>query len=402
MGTLILFMIVTLLSVYAVSAYEAEKQNISMLEQYVYRYDLQAQPEMPGNDDKLPNPPTDRRRPDDQAFFASAFYSVAFSNSGETLAVDNGPNDFKSEDELVELAKSVLLQNSPTGKADNLIYLVDNRQDYTLVAFINVAVTSNNMNILLRQVLIVGMIAVIAVFFIAVFLARRIVKPLEENDKRQKQFVSDAGHELKTPVSVINTNTELLSRHIGENEWLSNIQYETERMGTLVAQLLDLSHAENAEIKTETVDFSRLVAGEALPFESVAFEAGLEINSRIAENIYVEGNRTQLSQLVSILLDNAISHNDGGSEIGLTLGREHRFAVLTVINSGKPIPSEIREKLFERFYRVDDVRNSEGKHYGLGLAIAKAISDRHHGSINVDCTDEKVIFTVKLPLKTKN
>ncbi|MBQ7726944.1 MAG: HAMP domain-containing histidine kinase [Clostridia bacterium] len=370
-----------------------------MLERYIERYRLDLQPgaELGGN--KPPEIKAVQGPPDDQAFVASSFYSVAFSASGETLAVDNGINDFTSEDELVGIAKKTLKKGKSSGKINNLMYKIERQNGYTLVAFINVAVTSENMNILLRQIFITGALAVIVIFFIAVFLAHRIVKPLEESDKRQKQFVSDAGHELKTPVAVINTNTELLSRQIGENEWLSNIQYETERMGTLVTQLLDLSHAENAEIKTEKIDLGRLVAGEALPFESVAFEAGFEICSEIADNIYVEGNRTQLSQLVSILLDNAIRHSDGGKEIGLTLKREHKAAVLSVINNGKEIPPEIREKLFERFYRVDEVRNSEGKHYGLGLAIAKAIADAHHGSIHSNCKDGKVIFTVKLPIK---
>ena len=198
---------------------------------------------------------------------------------------------------------------------------------------------------------------------------------------------------------MISTNAELLFRQLGANEWLDNIRYENERMGDLVTQLLDLSRAENAKIQMEELDLSRLVTGEALPFESVAFERGLSIRSDIDDSITLQGNRTQLSQLVSILLDNAIRHADGGNEIGLSLRRHGRYAVLAVENSGKEIPQEQQARLFERFYRLDEVRNSEGNHYGLGLAIAKAIAEEHGGKISVACRDEKVIFTVSFPLK---
>ena len=145
------------------------------------------------------------------------------------------------------------------------------------------------------------------------------------------------------------------------------------------------------------IDFSRLVAGEALPFESVAFEKGLNLNNNIAENIGVIGNSTQLKQLVSILLDNAIRHSKEKGEVWLTLTKEHGAAKLSVINKGDEIPAEHREHIFERFYRVDAARNGEDKHYGLGLAIAKAIVEAHHGKIEVSCYDGKVCFTVRLP-----
>ena len=120
-------------------------------------------------------------------------------------------------------------------------------------------------------------------FFLSVFLARKIVNPLEESYQKQRQFISDAGHELKTPVSIVSANAELLSREIGDNTWLKNIQYENERMGMLVGQLLDLARTENVTPQMEHIDFSRLVAGEALPFESVAFEKEDRIPSGFIE-----------------------------------------------------------------------------------------------------------------------
>jgi len=196
---------------------------------------------------------------------------------------------------------------------------------------------------------------------------------------------------------VVNANAELLSRELGDNQWLQNIQYENERMGMLVGQLLDLARTENVTPQMEHINFSRLVAGEALPFESVAFEKGLTLNSNITNDIGVIGNSTQLKQIVSILLDNAIRHSKGQGEVRLTLTKEHGFAKLSVINKGDEIPEEQREQIFERFYRVDTARNGEDKHYGLGLAIAKAIATSHKGHIEVLCYHGFVEFKVQIP-----
>ncbi len=249
-------------------------------------------------------------------------------------------------------------------------------------------------------ILLIGGASIVVLFFISLILSRRIIRPLEENDRQQKQFISDASHELKTPVAVIGTNAELLSRELGENEWLANIQYENERMGDLVKQLLDLSRAENRETTMETVDFSHVVTGEVLAFESIAFDQGKTIQSDIDEGIRVIGSQTQLAQLTSILLDNAVRHGTG-NEISLSLKGQGHSAVLGIVNEGDEIPAEKLEHLFDRFYRVDEARNSEGHHYGLGLSIAKVVSEKHGGNISVSCKEGKVRFTVSVPEKNK-
>ena len=243
------------------------------------------------------------------------------------------------------------------------------------------------------------LIVLMAFFFLSVLLARKIVRPLEESYKKQKQFISDAGHELKTPVAVVNANAEILSREIGENQWLDNILYENERMGMLVGQLLELARTESVTPQMENIDFSRLVQGEALPFESVAFEKGLQLVCNTENNIFIEGNSTQLKQLVSILIDNGIRHSTDGNAVYLRLIKERNSAQLSVINTGEEIPSEERQQIFERFYRVDTARNGDDKHYGLGLAIAKSITDSHKGTIDVLCYNSLVEFRVIIPIK---
>ncbi len=408
MGSLILLFAITLSVILMASYREIRQENMAMLRRHVELYYLDSEGDAPADlspdeppdkpDTRAPEPPG--RPPLDQKpdYQLSTFYSVAFGENGTVIAVDNGDKEVYSEEELIGIANEILGRNTSSGRTGALTYIVDHRPNYTLVALMDTTVSESGLNTLLRNVLIIGSAAILVMFFISLVLSKRIIRPLEENDQKQKQFISDASHELKTPVAVISTNAELLSREIGENEWLSNIRYENERMGGLVTQLLDLSRAENAEIPMEQVDFSRIVTGETLALEMLAFDRGRVFQSDVEDSVILTGNKTQLTQLVSILLDNAIRHA-AGNEIGISLKRQGHHAALSVINDGDEIPQDKLDHLFDRFYRVDEARNSEGQHYGLGLSIAKAVAEKHGGSINVSCRDGKVRFTTSIPMK---
>ena len=401
MSILVLLWVGTLGVIYASSYFEMKHQNEQMLEAHAQMYSLPNsfgemmppnRPKPDGNHGFKPE-----FDPQSPMFQLSTFYTVAISYDGDIIEIRNEPPTVHTNDELKSLAQSIIRSGKTNGTEDNLAFYKTDKDGYTLVTFMDNTVINESAMTLFRYTLIFGGVALILFFFLSVYLARKIVNPLEESYHKQKQFISDAGHELKTPVSVVSANAELLSREIGENQWLQNIQYENERMGMLVGQLLDLARTENVTPQMENIDFSRLVAGESLPFESVAFETGLTLNTNIANDISVIGNSTQLKQIVSILLDNAIRHSKGGDEVWLTLTKEHGFAKLSVINKGDEIPAEHREHVFERFYRVDTARNGEDKHYGLGLAIAKAIATSHKGHIEAHCFDGFVEFRVQIP-----
>ena len=381
--------------IYVSSYFEITSSNLDLLEEHSMQYRLSTNFEGidPGRPfpEKGPHGDTDR-------FKLATFYSVAFTYDGAFVEVDNNDAEVYSDDELVKLARNVLNEKDYAGVMDNLAYYKADKGGYILVSFMDNSTLSGSMHTLFRYTLIFGAVTLVALFFLARYLANRIVKPLEESYQKQRQFISDAGHELKTPISVVNANSELLTREIGENQWLQNIQYENERMGKLVGQLLELARTEKVTAKMERIDLSRLVDGEALPFDGVAFEQGLKLNENIMPGLMVNGNGTQLKQVVSILLDNAICHGKNGKEIWLTLVKEHGHARLSVINVGKEISAEHRKNLFERFYRADTARNGEDKHYGLGLAIAKTIAENHKGKIDVQCYDGFVEFRVLLPL----
>ena len=397
MSVLTLLWVGTLCVIYVSSFFELSELNREMLKEHAQQYRL----ETPVGDIFEPMKPFPGPGPhmDTNRFKLSTFYTVAISQGGELLEVRNHETAVYSDKELESLARQVMRQKEPGGTADSLVYYRMDKGGYTLVAFMDNTILRQSMNTLFRYTLIFGGVAIIALFFLAVYLAKKIVEPLEESYRKQKQFISDAGHELKTPISVISANGELLSREIGENPWLANMQYENERMAQLVGQLLELARAENVKPRMAELDLSRLVAGGALPFEGIAFEKGLELSTRIPDGIRITGNAPQLSQLVSILVDNAISHSESGSLVQVSLTHTRSAALLSVQNPGSPIPQEQQERLFERFYRVDEARSGEEKHYGLGLSIAKAIVQAHSGKIEVFCRDGLVEFRVTLPKK---
>lgn len=412
--SLLALMLVTLTTIYISNRIALDRDSREMLRTFAGRYTLEGQtppPDAEKRPDDAPdanpgdmNEPPDGRgeRPgkDERAFRLSTFYSVAFSDDGGVLAANSGNSVLMSEEELTKTAAAILKNGRQSGKSGNMTYLVEERDGYTLVAMIDGTINDNNQTALFFRMLIIGSAATVVILIVSIFIARAIVRPLEENDERQKRFVSDAGHELKTPIAVISANSELLKRQIGQSEWLDNIDYENEKMSALVKHLLDLSHAERGDLPKETLDLSKLVSGEVLPFESLAFEKGRPVVSSVEDGLIVEGNANQLRQLVSILLDNALSHGTGG-EIALTLKKEKHSALLAVSNEAKEISEEQFAHLFDRFYRANEAREDTGGHYGLGLSIAKAITAAHGGSIAAACKDGRAVFTVLLPLNKR-
>ncbi len=394
MGSIIILFAVTLSVILLASFREIRQKNLDMLERYVEDYSIDNKEKDRKNKDleleKNPNKNSD--------YQLSTFYSVAISNNGSVLAVDNGNKELYNNDKLTQIAKSILDEKKLSGITSNLSYVVKDKNGYTLVAFMDNTVSEAGLRTMLRYVLIVGFTSIIGMLLISLSLSKRIIKPLEENDRKQKQFISDASHELKTPVAIIGTNTELLSREIGNNEWLENIKYENERMGILIKQLLDLSHAEDVIVSMENINFSRIILGEILAFESFAFEKGKELIIDIDEDVCLIGNQIQLKQLVSILLDNAIRHSSG-KNININLKRKNNTIELNLINDSNEIPQAKLNHIFDRFYRVDEVRNSEDLHYGIGLSIAKAIVEKHGGNIEVLTKNGKFKLIIKFFIK---
>lgn len=259
---------------------------------------------------------------------------------------------------------------------------------------------------LLIVLLLVALMALIIAFLIGLFSANRSIKPVEESYNKQKQFVADASHELKTPLTTINTNVDVLLSHEDslvrdERKWLDYIKTETERMTKLTNDLLYLArldHNENA-VMLSRVSFSEAAESVILLMEAVIFEKNVNMTYDIAPELYVNGSAEQLKQIVMILVDNAVKYTPAKGDINVTLKKEESNAVLTVRNSGEGISEEALEHVFERFYREDKSRARKSGGYGLGLAIAHAIVTSYKGTIKVKSEKNKFTeFKVKLPL----
>ena len=242
-------------------------------------------------------------------------------------------------------------------------------------------------------------------FVVSAALARWLVRPVEESWKRQRQFVADASHELKTPLTVLLADADILLSHPDETiesrrRWVEHLRDEGLRMKGLVEDLLFLARGDAAgQTRPQgRADLSALCEDCVMSFEPVAFEAGLTLCSQVDPEVSVLGNGEELRRLCVILLDNACKYCEPGGTIAVTLDRGER-AVLTVHNTGEPIPAEAQSHLFERFYRADAARSRETGGYGLGLSIAAAIAERHRGKIAVhSAPGEGTAFTVTLPL----
>lgn len=235
---------------------------------------------------------------------------------------------------------------------------------------------------------------------VSIYLSRFIVQPAQAAIDREKQFVSDASHELKTPIASIRANAQVLQNQIAPNRYLNHILSETKRMEHLIQELLSLSKLDDKDGRAhfEKVDLSSICQEMILSYESLAYEEGKLIEDQIAENIEILGQESQLKQLVTILLDNAIKHSLDNGKITVELLQEKKTALLRVSNPSLVYPDEVLKNLFERFYQAEDSRNSSSS-FGLGLAIAKAIVEKHKGSITVSQADSQLTFEVQLPLK---
>lgn len=270
------------------------------------------------------------------------------------------------------------------------------------IAFVDMGTEKDSIKSLVTASLFVGIIGLGSFFLISLFLAEWALGPVRRAWASQKQFVADASHELKTPITVILANTGILLSHkedtIGkQKKWVEYISAEAGRMKELVEDMLFLakSDAEDTGILKVELNFSDLVWSCLLPFESVAFEQGVGLKCEVAPDITLIGNEGQLKQLTVILLDNACKYAGSRGTVTLSMAKEQDRIRLCIQNSGPAIPADQLKHLFERFYRADESRARNRGGYGLGLAIAKRIVENHKGKITVESSEKcGTVFTV--------
>ncbi|MGN0984643.1 MAG: sensor histidine kinase [Gemmiger sp.] len=306
------------------------------------------------------------------------------------------------------LADAAVSQDDPVlGVLDDpdLRYLVRFTPAGALVAFADRSTERSALRLLALRLAAVLLPALAAFWCISLFLARWALRPVEKAWQQQRQFVADASHELKTPLTVILANADIMARHpeaavAEQRQWLDGIREEGARMKQLIDDLLFLARADALRTPAlcGTVDWSETVESAALAFESVAFEKGVTLQSRVTPGLLVTGDGKELAQLAGILLDNACKYAGGEGQVDVVLEAQPGSAVLQVTNTGATLTPQQLEHLFERFYRADAARSTGG--YGLGLAIAQSIVQMHHGHIRAESARGSTTLTVTLPLCT--
>ena len=333
------------------------------------------------------------------------FFRLTLDKNGELRSFESGSYDLSDEAFLQELIDSAQAggQNSGVLKTYNLRFLRDETPDKVVLVFSDITGESDALRHLLTVCITVELGGLLLFFVVAVLLARWVTRPVEEAWQQQKQFISDASHELKTPLTVILTDAELLkSAACTEKEktqFVSSIHTMGKEMEDLIEEMLSLARTEQAEQGTArvTVDWSGCVENAVLPFEPVFFERGLSIETDIQPDIKVSGDETRLRQVVEILLDNAQKYCAPATVTTVRLQRTGHSAMLCVVSHGDEIAKDDLEKLFLRFYRLDKAR-SMNHSYGLGLAIARQIVKNHGGKIWAESENGENRFVVQLPV----
>ena len=314
-------------------------------------------------------------------------------------------SDLENTDALRAILDTCLAQPEQEGTVSDygLRYLRQDNGLYQSIAFVDMSMETSVLRNIMGPYLLIAFFSLILLLGVSILLSYWAVRPVEKAWKQQRQFLSDASHELKTPLTVILSNAELLESAPLEERparWADNIHSEARQMKSLVDEMLTLARADNMVRTAEfsEVSLSDVTADCALAFEPVAFEAGKTLEYEITEDAAVLGDHDKLRQLVSVLLDNAIKYGSEGGTIRLSLQKMDRQARLVVSNPGTPIPAEQLSHLFERFYRADASRG-EKSGFGLGLSIAKTIAEEHKGTLRAESDPISTRFIFTIPLK---
>lgn len=340
----------------------------------------QAGDKQPESDD-----PTAPLKPKAEMARATKFFFIRLDESKDIIDCDLSNISSVTKEDAATMALEVLDKDSSQGDKNGYQYLVSEKAYGYIIAFAERG-TEFSMLSQLTTISVIAVIGGIIVFFILVMIfSKWAVKPIQTAFDNQRSFISNASHELKTPITVISANADVLKNEIGENKWLSNIQSQNERMQVLVKNLLTLAKTDEQKdtIIFCNFDLSAAILQSVLEFESLAFENHLNLNTSIEPNIQYSGSEIMVKQLIAILMDNAVKHTNKKGDINVSLKRTGNKMLIQVFNTGQGISEKEKDKIFDRFYRSDQSRSRDTGGYGLGLSIAKSIVDIHHGNVSV-------------------
>ena len=339
------------------------------------------------------NRPIDGYKQQSSSYEIDGIYNFTINNNGLITRKSDSSTTL-----LEQYAINASKKKSNEGIIGDYLYKVRKNadEDIHVTLMKNETIVKKIKNQIIYAILI-GMWAIVILYFISNKISMIIIKPVIETIYKQKQFISDASHELKTPLAVIKANTEVLENKVGNNKWITYIQNEIQSMNKLVNDLLVLAKTEKISANNyEKFDISKYVEMTVSSFESMIYEKQIKLETNIQKDIIFNGDSEDIKRITSILIDNAIKHTNEKGKITVELLKEKNETLLFVRNEGEAIPKEEQEKIFERFYRVDKARNRNEKRYGLGLAIARQTVEKYKGTISVQCKNGITSFIVRI------
>ena len=283
----------------------------------------------------------------------------------------------KGKDDLQKLVTEALKESDTSGYVGTYRYLKVNNDAGNLVLLLNTQRDLDSFHAFMRNSIIVSLIVILSVFILLVLISKKVIAPIQQSYQKQKQFITDASHELKTPLAIIRSNTDVLELENGDSKWTKNIQNQVDRLTSLVNSLVVFSRMEEKDT-AEKVKFnlSESLHARIDDFEELASFQKKHITADIDNNIYYRGEQQAIVQLMDILLENAIKYPTKETNINVTLKKNKKYAMMKISNQANVKKGDLR-KVFDRFYRLDESRNSTVKGYGIGLSMAKLIAEKH-------------------------
>ena len=332
--------------------------------------------------------------------FDTRYFTVTVDENGNAVSVNTGSIAAITEEEAQNYAEE-LAGSGKTGGfyGGSYKYTTIETDEGTMYIFLDCSRELSTFSSFLSASVLMSVAGLMLVFVLVVILSNTALRPVAESYEKQKQFITDAGHELKTPLTIIDANTEIIEMDYGESEWTESIRHQVKRLAELTQNLVFLSKMEEETTALNNTDFSisDAVYDTAQPFEAVAKSNGKELKIDIEESLSFHGDEYSIRRLVSLLLDNAMKYSKDGSRIEISLRQNGKNKILTVKNDVDACEIGSLDKWFERFYRADASRNSKTGGSGIGLSTAKAIVQAHKGKIHAESKDGKtVVFTATL------
>lgn len=341
------------------------------------------------------------RRQSQELGYEIRYFSVLLDETGAVVETDTGQIAAVDQETAVDYAVRILAQGTQAGFLKDYRYLISQEGTDTRVIFLDCGASMVAFRSTLFTSLWVAAMGLAAVLFLILLFSRRLVRPLILGYEKQKRFITDAGHEIKTPIAIIQADSEVLALESGENEWIQDIQHQIRRLSSLTNDLIYLSRMEEDQGRGKflPLSLSQVVTETAQAFQTMAKSQNKSFAIDVQPGLAMEGEEKALGQLVSVLLDNALKYAPEGGEIALALARQGKYFRLTVENTAQGITKELLENLFDRFYRGDVSRDSSQGGYGIGLSIARAVVQAHRGKISAAAKGEdKLLIAVLLPM----